>query len=35
MAETIDTISYEITCGFTPRIPRVYRGAGAPAMNPS
>ncbi len=27
MAETIDTISYEITCGFTPRIPRIYRGA--------
>jgi alanine racemase len=26
MAETIDTISYEITCGFTPRIPRLYRG---------
>ncbi|MFP4567063.1 MAG: alanine racemase [Spirochaetaceae bacterium] len=35
MAETIGTISYEITCGFTPRIPRVYRGAGAPAARPA
>ena len=34
MAETIDTISYEITCGFTPRIPRTYRGAGASAVRP-
>ncbi|MFO8065612.1 MAG: alanine racemase [Spirochaetota bacterium] len=26
MAEQIGTISYEITCGFTPRVPRVYSG---------
>ena len=26
MAEQIGTISYEVTCGFTPRVPRVYRG---------
>lgn len=25
MADTVETISYEITCGFTPRIPRIYR----------
>jgi alanine racemase len=24
MAEQVGTISYEITCGFTPRIPRIY-----------
>ena len=35
MAETIDTISYEITCGFTPRIPRIYHGTGAPAAGSS
>jgi alanine racemase len=34
MAETIDTISYEITCGFTPRIPRIYRGAGESDARP-
>ncbi|NBB72663.1 MAG: alanine racemase [Bacteroidetes bacterium] len=34
MAEAIDTISYEITCGFTPRIPRIYRGPGESDAQP-
>jgi alanine racemase len=34
MAEAIDTISYEITCGFTPRIPRIYRGPGESDARP-
>ena len=33
MAERIDTISYEITCGFTPRIPRIYTGTDGRSMS--
>jgi alanine racemase len=28
VARRLDTINYEITCGLTPRVPRVYHGDG-------
>ncbi len=28
MAKTADTIAYEILCGWTPRVPRIYEGTG-------
>jgi len=30
VARRIETISYEIVCGLTPRVPRVYHRDGAP-----
>lgn len=30
VARRLDTINYEITCGLTPRVPRVYHRDGAP-----
>lgn len=30
VAERLDTINYEITCGLTPRVPRVYHRDGEP-----
>jgi alanine racemase len=34
VARRLDTINYEITCGLTPRVPRVYHRDGAP-VDPS
>jgi alanine racemase len=31
-ASLMDTISYEVVCGLTPRVPRVYRPASMPAQ---
>ena len=35
VARRLDTINYEITCGLTPRVPRVYHRDGAPVEGPA
>jgi alanine racemase len=34
-AAALDTIEYEITCGLSPRLPRVHHRAGRPAARPA
>jgi alanine racemase len=34
-AAVLDTIDYEITCGLSPRLPRVHHRGGRPAGRPS
>jgi alanine racemase len=33
-AAALDTIDYEITCGLSPRLPRVHHRGGRPAGHP-
>jgi alanine racemase len=35
VARRLDTINYEITCGLTTRVPRVYHRDGVPARDPA